>query len=117
MNYRGASGKSLRTKTKNDYLMKKLFFTCNIHCIPHLFLFLQQEQIFKSSKWGRLGDLVVGCPVDQIMVISGNVSRTSLIHVFKIHLTNILNLLSKVTQDLILKGRSENSMISVVVKK
>ena len=57
--YRGPSGDSQGTNTKIDDFMKKLFFRSNSPCITYLqryyifdicFCFLQEEQIFKSSK-------------------------------------------------------------------
>ena len=37
--------------------MRKLFFTRNSPFIKYLFLFLQEEQILKSSKHGRPQDV------------------------------------------------------------
>ena len=50
---------------------------------------------------GRLQDLVVGRPGDQMMGRSGDVRRTSVIYVFKIQFRKILKLLRRVTQDFI----------------
>ena len=38
-NYRGSSGDPQGTKTKNENLVKKLFFRSNSSCITYLFLF------------------------------------------------------------------------------
>ena len=59
-NYRGLSGDSQGANTKTDDLMEKLLFRSNSSCIAYLFLcftFLQEEQIFKSSKQGRPRDV------------------------------------------------------------
>ena len=50
--YRGPSGDSQGTNTKISDFMKKIFFRIISPCITYLFLFLQEEQIFKSFKWG-----------------------------------------------------------------
>ena len=50
-----------------------------------------------GTSTGRLGDPVAGCPGDQIMGRSGDVSGTSVIHVF-----------IQVTQDIIVNCSSEN---------
>ena len=42
--------------------MIKLYFRSNSPSITYLFLFFTGEQIFKSSKWGRLRDSVAGRP-------------------------------------------------------
>ena len=55
--YKGPSGNSQGTYTKIDNFMKKLFFRSNSPGITHLFLFLQEEQIFKSSKQGNPQDV------------------------------------------------------------
>ena len=55
--YKGPSGNSQGTYTKIDNFMKKLFFRSNSPGITHLFLFLQEEQIFKSSKRGHPRDV------------------------------------------------------------
>ena len=64
--YRGPSGDSQGTNTKIDDFMKKLFFRSNSPCITYLqryyifdicFCFLQEEQIFKSSKRVRPRDV------------------------------------------------------------
>ena len=55
--YKGPSGNSQGTYTKIDSFMKKLFFRSNSPGITHLFLFLQEEQIFKSSKRGHPRDV------------------------------------------------------------
>ena len=51
--YNGPSEDSQGTNAKIDDFMKKHFFRSNNPCITYLFLFSQEEQIFKSSKWGR----------------------------------------------------------------
>ena len=38
-------------------LWKNCFFRSNSHCVTYLFLFLEEEQIFKSSKRGRPRDV------------------------------------------------------------
>ena len=63
--------------------MKKKLFRCNSLCFTHpLLFFLQEKQIFKSSKWGRPRDPVAGRPGDQMMGRSGDVCATPVIHVF-----------------------------------
>ena len=63
---RGLSGDSQGINTKIDDFMKKLFFRSNSPCITYLqryyifdicFCFLQEEQIFKSSKRVRPRDV------------------------------------------------------------
>ena len=63
---RELSGDSQGTNTKIDDFMKKLFFRSNSPCITYLqryyifdicFCFLQEEQIFKSSKRVRPQDV------------------------------------------------------------
>ena len=63
---RGLSGDSQGTNTKIDDFMKKLFFGSNSPCMTYLqryyifdirFCFLQEEQIFKSSKRVRPQDV------------------------------------------------------------
>ena len=56
--------------------MKKLFFISNSRCFTYLFLFLEEEQIFKSSKQGRLRDPIAGRPWEQMMERSKNVRET-----------------------------------------
>ena len=68
------SGDSQGTNTKIDHFMKKKFFRNNSPCITYLFLILQEEQIFESSKRGRLRDPVAGRPWD---IISTSVGRRS----------------------------------------
>ena len=64
--YKGLSGDSQGTNAKIDNFMKKLFFGSNSPCITYLkryyifdirFCFLQEEQIFKSSKRVRPQDV------------------------------------------------------------
>ena len=55
----------------------------------------------------RLLDPVSGRPWDQMMGRSGDVYETSVIHVFWIHIRNILNLFLQVTQDFIVNCSSE----------
>ena len=63
--YRGPSGDSQGTNAKIDDFMKKLFFRSIRVLLLHIwFCFLQEEQIFKSSKRGRLRDPVPGRPWD-----------------------------------------------------
>ena len=81
--YREPSGDSQGTNTKIDDFMKKLFFRSIRVLVLHIcFCFLQQEQIFKSSKRGRLKDSVAGRPWDQIMGRSKDVCGTTAKHVF-----------------------------------
>ena len=81
--YRGPSGDSQGTNTKTDDFMKKLFFRKIRVLVLHIyFCFLKEEQIFKSSKRGRLRDPVAGCPWDQMMGHSRDVCGTSAKHVF-----------------------------------
>ena len=54
-----------------------------------------------GTSTGRLRDPVAGRPRDQMMGRSGDVRRTSVIYVFKIHFRNILNLLWRVSQDFV----------------
>ena len=56
---------------------------------------------------GRLRDLVAERPREQMMGRSGDVPGTSIIHVFKIQLRNIFNLLEQVTLDFIVNCSSE----------
>ena len=56
---------------------------------------------------GHLRDPVAGRPWDQMMGRSTGVGEASVKHVFKIKLTNTLNLLWQVTQDFIVNGSSE----------
>ena len=44
--------------------------------------FLQQEQIFRTSKWGRLQDPVAVRPGDQMMGRSRDARETLVLHVF-----------------------------------
>ena len=74
--YKGPSGDSQGTNTKIYDFMKKLFFISNSRCITYLFLFLEEEQIFKSSKQGRLRDPIAGRPWEQMMEHSKNVRET-----------------------------------------
>ena len=60
-----------------------------------------------GTSTGRLRDPVLGRPGDQIMGRSGDIPGTSIIHVFKIELRNIFNLLSQVTRDFIVNCSSE----------
>ena len=53
---RRPSGDSQGTNTKIDHLMKKLFLD-TIALVLHLFLFLQEEQIFKNFKQGRVREV------------------------------------------------------------
>ena len=55
--YRGPSGYPQEKNTKTYDLMKKMFFRGNSPCIIYLFLFLQKQQILKSSKRGRPRDV------------------------------------------------------------
>ena len=66
---------------------------------------------------GRLQDPVARPPGDQMMGRSGEVRGTSVIHVFKIQLKNIWNLLWQVTQGFIGNCSSENLVNSIVNKK
>ena len=56
---------------------------------------------------GRLPEPVVGRSADQMMGRSRDVRWTSVIHVFKIQLTNILNLLWQVTQEFLVNCSSK----------
>ena len=56
---------------------------------------------------GHLRDPVAGRPWDQMIGCSRDARGTLVKHVFKIQLTNTLNLLWQVTEDLILNGSSE----------
>ena len=49
--YRGPSRDSQGTNTKTDDLMKKLFLEAIVHVLHISNCFLQEEQIFKISKW------------------------------------------------------------------
>ena len=81
--YRGLSGDSQGTNAKIDDFMKKLFFRSIRVLLLHIwFCFLQEEQIFKSSKRGRLRDPVAERPWDQMMGRSRDVCETSAKHVF-----------------------------------
>ena len=81
--YRGPSGDSQGTNTKTDDFMKKLFFRSIRVLVLHIcFCFLQEEQIFKSSKRRRLRDPVAGRPCDQMMGRSRDVCGMSAKHVF-----------------------------------
>ena len=81
--YRGPSGDSQGTNTKIDDFMKKLFFRSIRVLVLHIcFCFLQEEQIFKSSKRGRLRDSVAGRPWNQMMGRSRDVCGTSTKHDF-----------------------------------
>ena len=81
--YRGPSGDSQGTNTKINNFMRKLFFKSIRVLVLHICLcFLQEEQIFKISKWGRPKDPVGGRPWDQMMGRSMDVYRTSAKHVF-----------------------------------
>ena len=84
--YRGPSGDSQGTNTKISDFMKKIFFRIISPCITYLVFFLQEEQIFKSFKWGtstgRLRDPVAGLPWDQMMSRSRDVRGTSVKHMF-----------------------------------
>ena len=64
--------------------MKKSFFRCIVLVLHICFRFLQEEQIFKRSRWGRLWDPVAGRPWDQMMGRSTDVLETSVKHVFYI---------------------------------
>ena len=57
-----------------------------------------------------------GRPGDQMIGGSGDVARTSVIHVFKIQLRNIFNLLSHVTRDFIVNCSSEKFDLRVCGK-
>ena len=59
---------------------------------------LLEKQIFKSSKWGRLQDPVMGRLGDEMIGRFEDVHGTSVIHAFKIQLGNLL---WQVTQDFI----------------
>ena len=62
-----------------------------------------------GTSTGRLQDPVAGRPGYQVMGRSGD-GGTSVIHVFKIQLTNILNLLWLITQDSIVNVVQKNSV-------
>ena len=44
---------TLRTPIKIDNLTIKLYSRCKSPCITYLFLFSQEKQVFKYSKWRR----------------------------------------------------------------
>ena len=69
-----------------------------------------------GTSTGRLRDPVLGRPGDQMMGRSGDIPGTSIIHVFKIELRNIFNLLSQVTRDFIVNCSSEKFDLSVCGK-
>ena len=69
-----------------------------------------------GTSTGRLQDLVAGRPGDQMMGCSGDVPGTSIIHLFKIQLRNIFNLLGQVTLDFIVNCSSEKFDLRVCGK-
>ena len=82
-NYRGPSGDYQGTNTKTDDFMKKLFFRSIRVLVLHIcFCFLQEEQIFKSSKRGPLRNPVAGHPWDQMIGRSRDVCGTLAKHGF-----------------------------------
>ena len=95
--YREPSGDSQETNAKIDDLMKKLLFRSNSPRITHLFLSFTGRKNFQKfqtgTSTGRRRDLIAGRPGDQMMGRSRDVCRTSVIHLFQIQLTKILNLL------------------------
>ena len=99
--YREISGEQY----KNGLFFEKNVFSEVIVLVLHVcFCFLQEEQIFKSSKWRGLRDPNVGRPFDQIMGRSNDNRGTSVKHVFEIQITNTLNSFGQVTQDFIANG-------------
>ena len=108
--YRGPSGDSQGTNTKTDDLMKKMFFRSNILALHIYSCFLQEEQIFKSSKRGsprdvyrtQLRDVLGNNWWDVLGTLAGHWSN-----IFKIQFTNTLNLLWQVTKGFIVNGSSE----------
>ena len=75
----------MEPNTKIDDLMNKVFFRSNSLCFTYLLLFFTEKtniQKFEmGTSTGRLWDLVVGPPGDQMMGRSGDIHGMSVIHV------------------------------------
>ena len=83
---RGPSGDSQGTNTKNDVLIKKVFFRSNSPFITHLSLFVTGEpniqKFYMGTFTGRLRNPVAGRPVERMMWRSGDVRGTLVLNVF-----------------------------------
>ena len=109
--YREPLEDSHGTNTKTDDLMEKLFLRSNSPCIIYLFLFLQKEQIFKSSKRGRPWDIYRiqfwDVPGSRWWNVLGTLAGRRSEIIFKIRPTKILKLLWQVTHNFIVNGTGE----------
>ena len=99
----------LRDQHKNWRFNEKSVFRCNSPYFKYLLLFYcfywknQHSKAVNRDVHGRLQDLFARRHGEQLMGRSEDVHKKSVIHVFKIQLRNILNLLWQAPQDFIAK--------------
>ena len=104
--YRGPSRDPQGTNTKTDDLIKIFFSEVKVLALYMYFCFLQEEQIFKSSKWGRPRDVYRTQFLDGLGIKWLDVRGTSKGRCF-LNSTHKHIKVSQVTQDCKVNGSGE----------